>query len=90
MESVEIRERAAECLSDFDALVLVQPTSDNHRDALNSEDQRARFEIWSSNIGIYADGHASLDYRLRDSWEAKRLMLDLLCSLKNYLRRGLY
>ncbi|PMD20214.1 hypothetical protein NA56DRAFT_574238, partial [Hyaloscypha hepaticicola] len=69
---------------------MVQPTADNHRsgDDLNSEEQRARFLIWSANIGIFAGGHASLDYRLRDSWEAKKLMLDLLGSLKSYLRRG--
>lgn len=90
MESVEIYKRADECLSDFDALVMVQPTADNHRsgDDLNSEEQRARFLIWSANIGIFAGGHASLDYRLRDSWEAKKLMLDILGSLKSYLRRG--
>jgi len=92
MESLEIRNRADECLSDFDALVIVQPTADNHRngDGLNSEEQRARFLIWSANIGIFADGHASLDYRLRDSLEARNIMLDLLGSLKNYLRRGLH
>lgn len=92
MDSLEIRNRAAECLSDFDALVMMQPTADNNRDGedLNSEEQKARFLIWSANIGIFADGHASLDYRLRDSLEAKKLMLDLLGSLKNYLRRGLH
>jgi hypothetical protein len=92
MESIEIRKRADECLSDFDALVMVQPTADNYRngDDLNSEEQRARFLICSANIGIFADGHASLDYRLRDSWEARKLMLDILGSLQSYLRRGLH
>lgn len=92
MESLEIRNLADECLSDFNALVIVQPTSDKRRDAdnLSSEEQRARFLIWSANIGIFADGHASLDYRLRDSLEARKLMLDLLGSLKNYLQRGLH
>jgi hypothetical protein len=91
MESFEIRSRADECLSDFDALVVVQPTADDRRNAddLDGEEQRARFLIWSANIGVFADGHASLDYRLRDSLEARKLMLDLLRSLKNYLRRGL-
>jgi hypothetical protein len=91
MESFEIRSRADECLSDFDALVVVQPSADDRRNAddLDGEEQRARFLIWSANIGVFADGHASLDYRLRDSLEARKLMLDLLRSLKNYLRRGL-
>jgi hypothetical protein len=91
MESFEIRNRADECLSDFDALVIVQPTADNQRGGndFNSEEQRARFLIWSANIGMFADGHASLDYRLRDNLEARKLMLDLLGSLKAHLRRGL-
>lgn len=91
LESIEIRLRADECLSDFDALVIVQPASDNHRNCndLNIEEQRARFLIWSANIGIFADGHASLDYRLRENWDARNLMLDLLESLQNYIRRGL-
>lgn len=90
MESFEIRERADECLAEFDALVAVQPTADDCRntDDLDDDEQRARFLIWSANIGVFANGHASLDYRLRDSLEAKKLMLDLLSSLKNHIRRG--
>ncbi|MCJ1307424.1 hypothetical protein MMC25_001070 [Agyrium rufum] len=91
MKFLEIYNRADECLSDFDDLVMVQPTADNlhNEDDLNSEEQKARFLIWSANIGIFAEGHASLDYRLRDSREARKLMLDLLGSLKNYLRRAI-
>ncbi|CZT10392.1 uncharacterized protein RAG0_14884 [Rhynchosporium agropyri] len=90
MESVELHNRAQECLFDFETLVLVEPATENCRnsDDLNCEEQKARFSIWSANIGIFADGHASLDYRLRNSLEAKELMLDLLGSLKNYLRRA--
>jgi hypothetical protein len=91
MESFEIHRRAAECLSDFDALVVVQPTPDDRHNAEDRdvEEQRARFLIWLANIGVFAGGHASLDYRLRDALEARNLMLDLLRSLKNYLKRGL-
>ncbi|KAK0122810.1 hypothetical protein ONS96_009843 [Cadophora gregata f. sp. sojae] len=90
MESVELHARASECVSDFNALLMVEPPVGIHHngDDLTSEEQLARFSIWAANIGIFADGHASLDYRLRDSWEAKKLMLDLLGSLKNYLRRA--
>ncbi|XMA19839.1 hypothetical protein WAI453_012630 [Rhynchosporium graminicola] len=90
MDSVELHNRAQECLFDFETLVLVEPATENCRnsDDLNCEEQKARFSIWSANIGIFADGHASLDYRLRNSLEAKELMLDLLGSLKNYLRRA--
>ncbi|KAH7380831.1 hypothetical protein BKA64DRAFT_630742 [Cadophora sp. MPI-SDFR-AT-0126] len=90
MESVELHTRASECVSDFHALVMVEPIAGNDRNGqdLNSEEQLARFSIWAANIGMFANGHASLDYRLRDSWEAKKLMLDLLGSLKNYIRRA--
>ena len=90
MESVEIRSRANECLSAFDAFVAVQPVTDEHRNAddIDGEEQRARFLIWSANIGVFAEGHTSLDHRLRDSLEARKLMLNLLRSLKNYLQRG--
>lgn len=91
MELYEIRVRAEECLADFDALVAVQPLDEQRgADDLDGEEQRARFLIWAKNIGVFADGHASLDYRLRESPEAKGLMLDFLRSLKNYLRRGQY
>jgi Ser/Thr protein kinase RdoA (MazF antagonist) len=30
-----------------------------------AEDQRARFQIWGANLGVFASGHASSDYRLR-------------------------
>lgn len=91
MESFEIRLRAEECLSEFDALVVVQPTDEDlhNADQLDGEEQQARFLIWSGNIGVFADGHASLDYRLRDSLEARKLMVELLKSLKYYIRRGL-
>jgi hypothetical protein len=90
MESLEIRSRADECLADFDALVAMQPSIDRRSNTsdLDAEEQRARFLIWSANIGVFADGHASLDYRLRDSLDARKIMLELLASLKNYLLRG--
>lgn len=93
MDSLEIRSRADECLSLFDVLVTIEPPSpEDHRntciDELNGEEQRARFSIWSANIGVFAKGHASLDYRLRESLDARKLMLDLLKSLMSFLRRG--
>jgi len=90
MESFEVRICAEQCLLEFDALVVVQPTADDRiqAESLDGEEQKARFLIWSANIGVFAEGHASLDYRLQDNWEARKLMIDLLRSLKNYLRRG--
>ncbi|KAG4438865.1 hypothetical protein IFR05_005654 [Cadophora sp. M221] len=38
----------------------------------------ARFNIWASNLGALARGHASADYRLRDGDEVRNLILQLL------------
>ncbi|KAF4539972.1 Tetratricopeptide-like helical protein [Lasiodiplodia theobromae] len=57
-------------------------------ESTDMDDQLARFNIWASNIGVFASGHASLDYRLRDSPEAKTLMIQLLEGLQWFLKRG--
>lgn len=49
------------------------------------ENQHGRFRVWAENIGVYADGKASLDYRLRDSPNIAKLMLDQLSTLDTHL-----
>jgi hypothetical protein len=90
MDETPICERANAACKLFEVLVVVCPASDESRKAkaVNAEDQLARFKIWAGNIGIDAEGHASLDYRLRDSSQARALMLDLLESLQSHLQRG--
>jgi hypothetical protein len=39
------------------------------------EDQFARIKMCAGNIGAFADGHASLDYRLRDNEQTQEFML---------------
>jgi len=44
--------------------------------------QLSRFELWASNIGVFASRHASLDYRLRTAPIAKVVVdgnLNKLC-----------
>jgi hypothetical protein len=44
--------------------------------------QLIRFDLWASNIGVFASRHASLDYRLRTSASAKAAVdgnLEILC-----------
>lgn len=43
-----------------------------------------RFNIWSTNMGVFATLHASLDYRLRDLTDVKELILE---HLRNILDR---
>ena len=54
------------------------------------EDQLARFNIWAANIGVFADAHASLDYRARNSPKVKAMMMQLLQALKRKLQFGKY
>lgn len=53
------------------------------------EDQYGRFNIWAGNIGVFADDHASLDYRLRESAKADHFMKELLDGLQLLLRQGM-
>ena len=52
------------------------------------EDQLARFNIWAGNIGVFAEGHASLDYRVRDNDDLRDLILSFFDALKDLLGRG--
>ena len=47
--------------------------------------QHGRFRVWAENIGVFAGGKASLDYRLRDSPTVAGLMLDQLSNLHAHL-----
>jgi hypothetical protein len=90
MDETTIRERASAACKIFDVLIVICPAPDESRKAktINAEDQLARFKIWGGNIGVDAKGHASLDYRLRDSPQARALMLDLLERLQSHLQQG--
>jgi hypothetical protein len=44
--------------------------------------QFSRFNLWTSNIGVFSSRHASLDYRLRTAPTAKAAVdgnLEILC-----------
>lgn len=90
MDESTIRQRANVCCKLFEVLVVICPAYDDSRKAttIHAEDQLARFKIWAGNIGVDAEGHGSLDYRLRDSPQARLLMLELLESLQSHLQRG--
>lgn len=66
--------KAQMCLDQF--LELLTVIHDVQHAMLS--DQLGRFRIWSSSIGVFAAGHASLDHRLRDAPDVRRLILHLL------------
>ncbi|OCL13226.1 hypothetical protein AOQ84DRAFT_416491 [Glonium stellatum] len=54
------------------------------------ENQLGRFNIWTSNIGVFATLKLSLDYRLRDASDIRDLVLRLLDSLFGNLQQLLH
>jgi hypothetical protein len=96
LEVVTIREFADKCLHQFQVLAklenelrsqtikAVEDATENWR----SQEQLQRFRLWSGNIGVFAEGHASLDYRVRNSENARQLMIDFLRTLLLALSTG--
>jgi len=77
--------RAWACAIRFNAVV-----SQAAQNTSAFEDQLARFNIWAANIGVFAEAHASLDYRVRNSRKVKAMMLQLLKALQRKLQFGGY
>jgi hypothetical protein len=79
--------KAKECLDlFFDCLELLK-AGNSAQYWTSLLDQLGRFQIWSSNIGVFADLHASLDYRLREVSDVRDLILRLLTSIDDCLRQ---
>jgi hypothetical protein len=84
----EIAVKARACLSLFvDSLNVLK--------AINQEplwnfliDQRGRFHLWISNIGVFADYRASLDYRLRELRDYRDLVIEILQGVQDCLVDG--
>ncbi|KAK3952208.1 hypothetical protein QBC32DRAFT_324617 [Pseudoneurospora amorphoporcata] len=53
------------------------------------EDQLARFSIWTSSIGVFAAGRASMDHRLREAPEVHDAVTTLLESVSNSMQNVL-
>jgi hypothetical protein len=52
------------------------------------EDGGARFHMWAVNLGLFDDGHASLDYRLQNAEDAREYVEGLLDDMKGYLEES--
>src|SRR4051812_38533717 len=78
-ESLRYFDGLADALSHADARFVEQlppPTLEN---------ERQRFRLWSTNLGLLQPGHASLDYRLQDANSAREYTEELLEDLNEYL-----
>lgn len=56
--------------------------------AVWAEDQIIGFNLWIASLGVFALGHASVEYRLKDHKEIYNLVLRLLEVLEIKLRYG--
>ena len=63
--------RAFQILTDALSASDSKSTEEVDSDAL--EDEIGRFRVWAGNLGALQKGHSSLDYRLRDSPNRKKL-----------------
>lgn len=90
MNEQGIRPRVEAATRSIEVLCTLWPTVEEQYNAENfpAEDQLGRFRIWAKNIGVFAEGHACLDYRLRDSAEVRLLMIDQLETLQSSVLRG--
>ena len=81
-----IAECASVCVRIFDQCLVDELSPDYDNGWI--EDQSARFRIWAANLGVFATGHATADYRLRDNDELRNLILQLLSAIRENLIIG--
>jgi hypothetical protein len=51
------------------------------------EEEQAKFRIWAAHTGAFAEYHASLDYRLRESETVRSLVVTQLRLLQRSISR---
>jgi hypothetical protein len=79
---ITITTRALSCYESFDQC-LAQAATLLPKELSALEDQVGRFSIWAANIGVFAPGRASMDYRLSEAPEIRQLVLGLLETLED-------
>lgn len=79
-----IAEAANACLSSFQECMRLL-TSFGPRERAIVQNQLGRFSLWAANIGVYAPGRASMDYRLREVEDVHRVVRGLLEALNSSL-----
>jgi len=74
-DSLSILEATRRCLQAF-RLCLTQ--SQNRTTSAKLENELGRLKIWAGDIGVFADGYASADYRLRNDLDVKLALVQML------------
>lgn len=86
LDKTTIASASHQCLESF-ATCLVQASVIHPREFSKVEDQAARFSTWTSGIGVFAPGRASMDHRLRYAPEVQSVAIGLLDSLNHRIRK---
>lgn len=87
-----IREISRQCLSLFtkkieNGAVLEEQDASPQGNLI---DELGRFRLWASNIGVFAQVHASLDFRLRELPDVIELFLTQLHNIRDRLDQRTY
>ncbi|KAF7904376.1 hypothetical protein EAF00_001710 [Botryotinia globosa] len=53
------------------------------------ENELGRFKIWAGNLGVFAPGRASVDYRLRDDADVKEILVQMLDRLRQSTKQAM-
>ncbi|TGO92413.1 hypothetical protein BPOR_0003g00110 [Botrytis porri] len=53
------------------------------------ENELGRFKIWAGNLGVFAPGRASVDYRLRDDADVKEILTQMLDRLRQSTKQAM-
>jgi hypothetical protein len=91
-----IRKASQRCLSLFLNLKNIRISKSLSGPGTNEQtygtlqDELVRFKLWASNIGVFADVHVSLDFRLRDLPDITELFLRQLDTIEERLKQGTY
>jgi hypothetical protein len=85
-----IRENAKACLDLFYKGLQPLNQSDISDARRGLQDEFARFQLWTSNIAVFAELHSSLDFRLRESSDIKEPFLRQLATIENRLYQCMF
>ncbi|EHK41307.1 uncharacterized protein TrAtP1_004758 [Trichoderma atroviride] len=86
LDETTIASASRQCLESFETC-LAQASVVHPREFSRVEDQAARFSSWTSGIGVFAPGRASMDHRLRCSPDVQSVAICLLYSLNHRIRK---
>lgn len=87
-----IRKASGRCLRLFAQNIDNAESLDEKNDLTRGtlQDEFVRFKLWGSNIGVFSDVHASLDFRLREIPDIAELFLRQLDTIEERLNQGTY